>query len=180
MLFDIWCIPRIPHCTNSGDRNPLTRATFETPKYSRRPRDQYTAPNSKYIAAECSAPPPNLGKRPHFHPHPSTYPQKGKKKIKKTLQHGNQPGEVSNNKYICSRKKQDYYLLHVYLHSVCSIFQRMYLFSFSFVALSSLLRTLSSLCRCLSLFFLTFGMAYQYIDLMHICQFINDRLIRNF
>ena len=33
--------------------------------------------------------------------------------------------------------------------------------SFSFVALSSLLRTLSSLCHFLSLFFLTFGMACQ-------------------
>ena len=33
--------------------------------------------------------------------------------------------------------------------------------AFLFVALSSLLRTLSSLCRCLSLFFLTYGMVYQ-------------------
>ena len=101
----------------------------------------------------------------------------------KNLQHGNLPGEVSNNKYICSSKKQDYYSLHVHPHSVCSIFQRMlclYLFSFLFVALSSLLRTSSSLCRCLSLFSLNFGMACQKIDLMYICQFINDRFIRNF
>ena len=31
-----------------------TRATFETPVYPRRPRDQYTAPNSKHI--ECIPP----------------------------------------------------------------------------------------------------------------------------
>ena len=38
-----------------------TRATFETPKYPRRPRDQYPAPDNKYIGSECS---------PHPHPHP--------------------------------------------------------------------------------------------------------------
>ena len=35
-----------------------TRETFETPKHPRRRRDQYTAPNSKYIGAECSLHPP--------------------------------------------------------------------------------------------------------------------------
>ena len=34
-------------------------------------------------------------------------------------------------------------------------------YRFLIVALSSLLRTLSSLCRCVSLYFLTFGMACQ-------------------
>ena len=52
--------------------------------------------------------------------------------------------------------------------------------SFSFVALSSLLRTWSSLCHCLSLFFLTFSMACQEMDHTYICQFINDHFIRNF
>ena len=54
------------------------------------------------------------------------YPSSPKGWGVKTLQHGNQPGEVSNNKYICSSNKQDYYSLHVHLHSVCSIFQRMF------------------------------------------------------
>ena len=99
----------------------ITRGTFETPKYPRRPRDQYKAPNSKYVGSECSAPPPNRGKPAPLHP---TYLKKIKKMIK-NLQHGNLPGEDSNNKYICSSKKQDYYSLHVHLHSVCSIFQRM-------------------------------------------------------
>ena len=120
-----------------------TRATFETPlKYPRRPRDQYTAPNSKYIGAECSALPTYRGP-----PTTTTYPQKSIKIKKiKTFQHGNQPDEVSNNKYICSSKKQDYCSQHVHLHLVRSIFQRLfclYLFSFSSVALSSFLR------RCL-------------------------------
>ena len=61
----------------------------------------------------------------------------------------------------CTVSHQDYYSLYVHLHSVCSIFQRMFLFTaFSFVALTSLLRTLS-LCRCVALLFLTFGMACQ-------------------
>ena len=49
------------------------------PKYPRRPRDQYTAPNSKYIGAECSPhqikvikPPPPL--------HLPTLPEKNLKK----------------------------------------------------------------------------------------------------
>ena len=52
--------------------------------------------------------------------------------------------------------------------------------SLSFVALSSLLRTLSSLCRCLTLFFLTFGMTCQLIDFMYSCLLINDSFVRNF
>ena len=47
---------------------------------------QYTAQIVNTL--ELSAPPPN----------------RGKKTNKKTLQPGNQPGEVSNNKYICSSK----------------------------------------------------------------------------
>ena len=66
----------------------LTRTTFETPKYPRRPRDQYTAQIVNTL--ELSAPPPN----------------RGLKKTNKTLQPCNQPGEVSNNKYICSSKKK--------------------------------------------------------------------------
>ena len=68
---------------------------------------------------EVSPPPPSTPTHPPTH-------KKVKKKKVKTLQHGNLPGEVSNNKYICSSKKQDYYSLHVHLHSVCSIFQRMF------------------------------------------------------
>ena len=64
----------------------VTRATFETPKYPRRPRDQYMAQIVNIL--ELSAPLSNRGK-----------------KKKKILQPGNQPGEVSNNKYICSSKK---------------------------------------------------------------------------
>ena len=73
---------RIP-VRNSSWFGGGTRATFETPKYPRRPRDQYTAPNSKYIGAECSAPAPYRGKPPpppppppppHTHTHtPSTH-----------------------------------------------------------------------------------------------------------
>ena len=61
----------------------ITWATFETPKYPRRPRDQYTAQLVNTL--ELSAPPPNRGK--------------------KNLQPGNQPGDASNNKCICSSKK---------------------------------------------------------------------------
>ena len=60
----------------------------------------------------------------------------------------------------CTVSHHDYYYYYVHLvlfgmldfstHVTCM------LTSFSFVALSSLLRTLSSLCRCLSLFFLHF------------------------
>ena len=58
----------------------FTKQTLETPKYPRwGPRDRYTAPNSKYIGAECPPPPP---------------PEK------KELHPSNQPGEVSNNKYM--------------------------------------------------------------------------------
>ena len=60
--------------------------TFETPKYPRRPRDQYTAQIVNTL--ELSVPHQiELKKKP--------------------LQLGNQPGEVSNNKYmyICSSKK---------------------------------------------------------------------------
>ena len=39
------------------------RATFETQKYHRRPRDQYKAPNINRL--ELSAPLPNLGKPIH-------------------------------------------------------------------------------------------------------------------
>ena len=58
-----------------------TRAMFEMPKYPRQPRDHYTAPNSKYIGVECSAPPPNYcGKHPPSPP--STHqPTKKAKKI---------------------------------------------------------------------------------------------------
>ena len=38
-----------------------TRATFETPKYPRRPRDQYTAQIVNTL--ELSAPPPNRSKK---------------------------------------------------------------------------------------------------------------------
>ena len=64
-------------CTNLG----YTRTTFETPKYLRRPRDQYTAQIVNTL--ELSG--------PH------------QIELKKPLQ----PGEVSNNKYmyICSSKK---------------------------------------------------------------------------
>ena len=63
-----------------------TRTTFETPKYPRRPRDQYTAQIVNTL--ELSAPHQNWGK-------------------KNPLQPGNQPGEASNNKYmyICSSIK---------------------------------------------------------------------------
>ena len=64
----------------------VTRTTFETPKYPRRPRDQYTAQIVNTL--ELSAP--------------------TKIEVKKNpLQPGNQPGEASNNKYmyICSSKK---------------------------------------------------------------------------
>ena len=62
----------------------------------------------------------------------------------------------------CTVSHQDYYSPHVHLHSVCLIFQHMFLLTaIPFVALSSFLRTLSSLCRCVSLFFLTFDMACQ-------------------
>ena len=63
-----------------------TRTPFETPQYPRRPRDQYTAQIVNTL--ELSAPHQiELKKKP--------------------LQPGNQPGEVSNNKYmyICSSKK---------------------------------------------------------------------------
>ena len=40
-----------PHEISLGGRL-LTRAMFEMPKYPRRPRDQYTATNSKYIGPE--------------------------------------------------------------------------------------------------------------------------------
>ena len=48
-------------------------------------------------------------------------------------------------------------IMYNLFYSVCSIFQRLYvttymLTSFSYIALSSLLRILSSPCRCLSLF----------------------------
>ena len=63
-----------------------TRTTFETPKYPRRPRDQYTAQIVNTL--ELSAPHQNWV-------------------IKNPLQPGNQPGEASNNKYmyICSSTK---------------------------------------------------------------------------
>ena len=35
--------------TSSVQKEVKTRATFETLKYLQRPRDQYRAPNSKYI-----------------------------------------------------------------------------------------------------------------------------------
>ena len=41
--------------------HPTTRTTFETPKYPRRPRDQYTAQIVNTL--ELSAPPPNRGKK---------------------------------------------------------------------------------------------------------------------
>ena len=61
------------------------RTTFETPKYPRRPRDQYTAQIVNTL--ELSA--------PH------------QIELKNPLQPGNQPDEVSNNKYmyICSSIK---------------------------------------------------------------------------
>ena len=73
-------------------RKKKTRTTFETPKYPWRPRDQYMAQIVNTL--ELSA--------PH---------QIELKKNKKTLQPGNQPGEVSNNKYmyICSSKKWSHY-----------------------------------------------------------------------
>ena len=61
-----------------------TRATFETPIYPRRPRDQYTAPIVNTL--ELSAPHQIEVK-------------------KKPLQSCDQPGEVSNNKYMCGSKK---------------------------------------------------------------------------
>ena len=67
----------------------ITRTTFGTLKYPRWPRDQYTAQIVNTL--ELSA------------PHPI--------ELKKPLQPGNQPGEVSNNKYmyICSSKKWSHY-----------------------------------------------------------------------
>ena len=68
----------------------------------------------------------------------------------------------------CTVSHQDYYSLHVHLIDDYTRYARFFnacfaylLTVFSFVALSSLLRTLSILCRCLSLYFLTFGMACQ-------------------
>ena len=45
--------------TSSVQKEVKTRATFETLKYLQRPRDQYRAPNSKYIELldNLSAPP---------------------------------------------------------------------------------------------------------------------------
>ena len=42
-----------------GQTHKPTRTTFETPKYPRRPRDQYTAQIVNTL--ELSAPPPNRG-----------------------------------------------------------------------------------------------------------------------
>ena len=62
-----------------------TRTTFETPKYPRRPRDQYTAQIVNTLELSASH---------------------QKIEVKKTpLQPGYQPGEASNNMYICSSKK---------------------------------------------------------------------------
>ena len=63
-----------------------TRTTFETPKYPRRPRDQYTAQIANTLG--LSAPHQNWGKE------------------KNPLEPGYQPGEASNKyMYICSSKK---------------------------------------------------------------------------
>ena len=78
----------VPSIKSWGDSRTTkyTRTTFETPKYHRRPKDQYTAQTINTL--ELSAPHQNWGK-------------------KNPLQPGNQPGEASNNKYmyICSSKK---------------------------------------------------------------------------
>ena len=48
------------------------------------------------------------------------------------------------------------------------------------VALACRLQTLSSFCRCVWLFFLTFGITCQYIDLFSTCQLIYDHIMVNF
>ena len=80
----MWLKWQYYHCRTSPNE---TRTPFETPKYPRRPRDQYTAQMVNTL--ELSA------------PHQIEF------RKKKPLQPGNQPGEVSNNKYmyICSSKK---------------------------------------------------------------------------
>ena len=71
-------------CTHVTRKQVITRAMFETPKYPWRPKYQYTAHIVNIL--ELSAPPPNRGRE-------------------KTLQPCNQPGEDSNNKYICNSNK---------------------------------------------------------------------------
>ena len=49
----------IDEVTRSQSMSIFTRATFETPKYPRRPRDQYMA--QMVITLELSVSPPNRG-----------------------------------------------------------------------------------------------------------------------